>query len=378
MSTTPLTPVGPSSGKKLLVSFLVVAQFFVIFTVVTSASSPNFPSPKPAQDMATLTRPYAQAFFMHNAYRFYAPEPGPTNLLWARFQYTDGTCRWKEMPRLQDYSSRIPYQRHIALLLMLGMAANQVVVTPDGKEGAEALTDPNAVIKSRYSPIGRICIQSFVRHLAQLPDYSKYYGNGADLVSVEMYHVLHYYLAPDHTKLGWRYEDPRLYAVTYVGTYDPQGKPYVPKSQDGSEPLLTDATGTPITANSPYLQGVSVSELFAIRIVETDLLPFLQREQVNTESEAALAAALERFGMPLPFCWPILKDRSLLQPQSRESRQKLFEQVLLNDETPHARERLLNPPRQYTAPQAPRTDQPSDPAHPGASNPKKPGGITRW
>ena len=351
MSSPPSPRVGPRPWVKLLVSLLVVAQFFVIFTVITSASSPNFPASPVARDLAVLTRPYAQAFFMHNAYRFYAPEPGPTNMLWVRYQYQDGTTRWQEMPRVQDFASRIPYQRHLALLLMLGMTEMKVAVTPDGQESLSAWNDPLAVAKAKYSPVGRACMGSFVRHLTHQSEYARSdVPNSTPVTNVEVYHVLHYIPTPDHTKLGWRYEDPRLYMAVYVGTYAPDGK------------LLP--------GESEYLQNMLIDEVFAYRIIERDFLDYLDRQGIDPTQDAALTAALEKFGMPLPFRWPILKNRRLLQPQPRDHLRALFEQVLLDDEIREARTQLTNPPRGFTPPQTPPIAQPSDRTRPAATGPK--------
>ena len=56
-------------------------------------------------------RPYLDFLFLSSAYQFFAPDPGPTSLIWFRVRYEDGTVRWKEWPTIRRSYSMLGQRR---------------------------------------------------------------------------------------------------------------------------------------------------------------------------------------------------------------------------------------------------------------------------
>jgi hypothetical protein len=80
----------PARSRRVAASALAVFHFVGIFTVVTM-----LPPPVPRGSAPFLAnkawmhvyRYYLETIFMHNAYHFYSPEPGPPTLLWFKLNY---------------------------------------------------------------------------------------------------------------------------------------------------------------------------------------------------------------------------------------------------------------------------------------------------
>src|SRR5262245_37113921 len=122
----PETPkVGWPLWAKIAVSAGIVWHFFAIFLAVTSeggrGNSPELCRKIYYQELGKVPAyPYLRFLFLTNAYRFFAPNPGPTALLWFRVQYDDGSARWFELPDADEFVLRMPYQRRLALALQVG------------------------------------------------------------------------------------------------------------------------------------------------------------------------------------------------------------------------------------------------------------------
>jgi hypothetical protein len=71
-----------------------------------------------------IYRPYLEFMYLNNAYHFYAPEPGPSSLMWFRLVYEDKQGRahgiWFKIPDLDDdgwhrHTVALEYQRFLSL-----------------------------------------------------------------------------------------------------------------------------------------------------------------------------------------------------------------------------------------------------------------------
>jgi hypothetical protein len=298
-----ITAAGPPVWVRWLVTVLVCGHFAAILATVSGASSPNFPAPVPLVKSARLVRPYLQSIFLTNAYRFYAPDPGPTDLLWVRFRFADGSVRWRELPRRADFPLRMPFQRQLALLLLMNLFLEQAPLDLTTVEGATETLAPTSVTQRlRYNAMGRICFRSVVRHLARKAEEAAPERGGVKMM--ELYRVNHLIITPQQKKLGWRLDDPRLYQVYAVGTYLPNGDRAFENEEVPWKPRY-------------------VSGLFA-EIVQEDLGRFLAGVDLN--DRARLAARLEEFGLPTPMRWPVLEDPSLVKIKSRLDLEKAFDE----------------------------------------------------
>jgi hypothetical protein len=124
-----------------------VALLFHIAAIVAGALAAT-PSSALERSAAQVFAPYHQAIDQGYAYRYYAPEPGPTPIAIARIQYRDG--RPEETVRLpdRDVKPRLLYQRQLAL-------ANHLA---EDFEAARSMTGDGS--RSRWA-------RSYARHLAK-------------------------------------------------------------------------------------------------------------------------------------------------------------------------------------------------------------------
>ena len=115
----PLIAASPAI-RRFGVSLLIVYHFAGILSAVISAQ------PGPwiiGQAQHWVFRPYLGFMYLVNAYRFYAPEPGPASQLWCRIEYLDGKTplsHWVKVPDMDDegrpsYRTSLQYTRRLAL-----------------------------------------------------------------------------------------------------------------------------------------------------------------------------------------------------------------------------------------------------------------------
>jgi hypothetical protein len=201
---------GPPLWGKTIVSLLVSAHFFAIFTAVTAAGTSQFPPP-PLLVLTKeyLTRPYLHFVFLTNPYRFFAPNPGPSNLLWFRVEYADGSVRWLEAPRRADWTLRMPYQRHLCTVLLFDQMANPI-----------SSDDPTT---RKLSPEGKVVACSFARYVARKIGGAQSEGTPNPVAKVSIYSVMHSVLEPWQVQNGWDTNDLRLHTPFYIGTFGPDG-----------------------------------------------------------------------------------------------------------------------------------------------------------
>ncbi|MER3415620.1 MAG: hypothetical protein C4297_05335 [Gemmataceae bacterium] len=259
-----------SGLSRTAISLAILAHFFAIFTAVTAAGNRVFPAPPLAVTMNEWVRPYLQLVFLTNPYRFYAPEPGPTNLMWFRVQYKDGTVRWFEFPRREDFVLRMPFQRGIALTMLLDSQ-----MEPD-------MMRPNQYI---VSPTGKICVASYIRHVARTVAPGD--GRPADpqlVEEIQAYNVDHLILEPRQVQQGWGAYDLRLYRFVYLGSYNAEG-------QSRRNRVVEDIY-------------VGLDTTFVAERVVTDLIR--QRERLDP------GRVIEQPGFPLPVRELARRHRDLL------------------------------------------------------------------
>ena len=131
---------------KRVVSAVIAAH--VVAVLAGALAAP--PSSPLEQAAASLFSPYYQLIDQGYAYRYYAPEPGPTPVVTARVRYDDG--RPEEAVRLpqRGIRPRLRYQRQLALANHLTddwRAAKQE--TGDGSKSAYARSYARHIAKGR-------------------------------------------------------------------------------------------------------------------------------------------------------------------------------------------------------------------------------------
>lgn len=207
--------LAPQRWVKLALSLFVGWHFFAIFCAVTATStSVMHPAPLPAMQLARNTYWYQQLLFMHNAYRFYVPDPGPVQTLWFRLEYEappgppigQPVAYWYEVPRRESFFWRMSYQRHLSVTMLLLMMG----------------PDPND--PSRLHPTSEVVQSAYVRHVAHLFPRHPHVPEAGPLKRIDVYHVSRTtYPTGYDIQRGLTLDDPRWYRPTYYATFAPDG-----------------------------------------------------------------------------------------------------------------------------------------------------------
>jgi hypothetical protein len=267
---------------KIVVSLLIVWHFFAIFLAVTSEGYAGG-RPELAYQLyyseVPWTHGYLKGLFLTNAYRFFAPNPGPTTLIWFRLQYEDGSVRWVELPDGDEFVLRMPYQRRLALAMAIGQN-----IAFD-REGRPFL-----------SVQGKAYLSSYVRHVAKkFPKVRTGRDGSTTLVPVEKVQVTwvqHHWLEPWQVWAGWEHTDLRNYEYAYLGTYDVNG-------EIKQAPVFRDS-----------FIGFGVAEFAALVLVQ-DVYPLL--EQNRDLSEPALPPPIQKLLRDFPELYDPEARRKILR-----------------------------------------------------------------
>src|SRR4051812_33477913 len=95
------------------VNMLLALHLAALILMVAGGGSGVFSSPPLVMRAASVTAPYVRFTGMQNAYRFFAPDPGPATVLWSRLTYDDGTVRWIECPGRESHPRSLAFQREL-------------------------------------------------------------------------------------------------------------------------------------------------------------------------------------------------------------------------------------------------------------------------
>lgn len=229
-------------------SLLMVAHFTAMLLMVSTTEGGRYTAPPLLQKAAAPVMPYVRFLGVNSGYRFFAPDPGPASLIWARVERAQGGAVWVEYPSRERQTWTMAYQRELYPAMLLGaqVAPGDMVVAPG---------------RPRVSEVGLTYAMAFARRLARL------HGTAANPVTqVELYSVSHAIRMPQQVRSGWHAEDLRLYFPASVGAYSPEGVPLHGAAGIGhdrrgilevAERVLRDtgASGTPSRHQSPDMPG---------------------------------------------------------------------------------------------------------------------------
>jgi len=251
--------MAPRLVQKIVVSLVIVLHFGGILTAVVSAQ----PGPwVMAWVWSHFYRPYLEFMYLTNAYRFYSPEPGPASQLWMRLAYEDNKgnsyARWLKFPETDEtgkhqYTLALRYQRRQSLVdnisnTILTTSPSPVVAqrreqqTPASVlRGVLGQPQPKVSLMIPYSsdprfpedqgtripqyaepyPMAKELIQSFARHVAELP-----YPNHPEyrFVGVKIYRAQHRILSAPALAEGVDHRDLTTYLPYYLGEFNARGK----------------------------------------------------------------------------------------------------------------------------------------------------------
>lgn len=235
----------PWRVNRIVLTVLILAHFGGIAVAVTSPHN----SWLSLQLWNYVYRPYLQFSYLSNAYHFYAPEPGPTPLLWFCIEYEpepDGrrNLRWVKIPSLdQDGIPRRPDGSRLwpnlefTRRLSLAESANHPGEVPHPTNFQILLQERLKAGERRGIPMSDemfadsqfrqprrddlLYLESYVRHVAQFYPHEKKH---LKVIGIKVYKVIHSILSAPQFAQGLEPSDPTSYAPFFMGDYDPDGK----------------------------------------------------------------------------------------------------------------------------------------------------------
>ena len=203
MASTPVVTPNGSGGAEMPTWGRRLASGALAFHLVGILVGPlSLPPALLADYLRRVYSPYIEAAYLDNAYKFFAPDPGPSHLIRWTAVMPDGSRRQGLLPDRQQHWPRLFYHRHFMLSEFL---AGQPDPNWDPDTPWERL--PN-------SELQRLLARSFARHLL--------YKLGAQSVTLEL--IEHALPNPEQVQQGLRLDDPSLYRSRKLGTYRRRGE----------------------------------------------------------------------------------------------------------------------------------------------------------
>jgi hypothetical protein len=201
MNTARITPSNPASGTsagwgrwtKLLVSGLLAWHLVAVLLGPLSVPDAMIP-----EALRPIFRPYQQAVFINNGYKFFAPDPGPSHLVRYDVEMADGSHQHGVFPDLGEHWPRLLYHRHFMLSEFIGNAPPP----PDWDPRLNWAQQPLHGWQREYA-------HSYGQHLLR--------ASGGRSVTLEL--VEHGIASPDQVLAGVRLDDPQSYRSRPLGTY---------------------------------------------------------------------------------------------------------------------------------------------------------------
>jgi len=236
------------------------------------------------RQLSSHFRPYLKTMWLDNAYRFYAPDPGPTDVLWYHLRYEDGSTRWTQVPRREDFYFRMPFQRHMSIALLASMMMEQEPVSAkdDSASLARILVSNQPVMRTVLTPGGEIFFRSYARHVGRTE--KKHPMSGAALVSMECYLVKYLIRSPFDMRMNVDMYDPRMLRIYLVAIFTPEG--LICSPQEGFKEKMTD-------------------DLF-IDMIQNEITPLLEEnDKKPAEQRRSIMSILQDYGIPYPLIQPL-------------------------------------------------------------------------
>lgn len=308
-------PAGqPPFFVKLIVSLILLFHLSAILVHVLAGGGPFV-----MKQLSSWYRPYLKTMWLDNAYRFYAPDPGPTEVLWYHLQYNDGSTRWTQVPRREDFYLRMPFQRHMSIALLGSMMTWQEPIPPkdDAASVASVLVNNRPAMRQVLSPNGEIFFRSYARHVARVE--KEHPVSKAELISMDCYLVKYEIRSPMQMRLNVDMYDPRNVRIQFVATFSTDG--LLSNHVDGYKEKVAD-------------------DLF-IQLVQNEILPLLEaNSKLPPEKRKTIMQVLHDYGVPYPLIQPITKlsekdqEKFFQKPFDKDSlRERYAALVFLHDRT---------------------------------------------
>lgn len=152
-------------------------------------------------------RPYFQSYiaatFLGHAYKFFAPDPGPSHIVRYEVTLADGSTRHGTLPDRQQHWPRLLYHRHFMLTEFID----------DGRPAAVWESLPPGATPPPAPPWRQRFINSYAEHLLA----------GDQAREVKLYYRIHLIPTPGDVNDGMRLDDPSLYRERQLGAWRRSG-----------------------------------------------------------------------------------------------------------------------------------------------------------
>ncbi|HQR05752.1 MAG TPA: hypothetical protein PLN21_02965 [Gemmatales bacterium] len=304
---------GPHWSIKLIISLVILFHFSAILSHVLSGGGVFL-----MRQLSSLYRPYLKTMWLDNAYRFYAPNPGDTEVLWYKLQYEDGSTRWTQVPRREDFYLRMPFQRTMSIALLGSMMIEREPVGPkeDIVSVANVLVNNQVPMKSVLTASGEIFFRSFARHIGRKECVHP--ATGSPLVSMDCF-LVHYQIRnPIQMRMNYDMYDPRMLDVQLIATFSPEG--VMSNFQQGFKDRMAD-------------------DLF-VELIQNEILPMLEaNKKLPVEQRKSIIQILEDYGIPYPLIQPIKKklsadeqEKFFEKPYDRDSLRERYIKLVKRDD----------------------------------------------
>ncbi|MFO0815444.1 MAG: hypothetical protein U0796_19685 [Gemmatales bacterium] len=304
MTTTQSDSGRPSVVIKLVVSLFILFHLTAIICHVIAGGGPLV-----MKMAASYFRPYLKTMWLDNAYRFYAPDPGPTEVLWYKMVYEDGSTHWTQVPpRREDIYLRMPYQRHMSIALLASMMNEQEVIKPkeDPLSAVSILVSSQPSYRTVLTAWGEIHFRSYARHIARR--YATHPTTQAKLAYTECYFVQYLIRTPAEMRLKMDMFDPRKLRIQFICCFTPTGQ--MANFEQGFKQRAAD-------------------DLF-VELTQNEIVPLLEANARKPAAERqSIMQILHDYGIPYPLVQPLAK----LSNDSRDDseRSKFFAKPIDRD-----------------------------------------------
>jgi len=198
-----------SSGKKLLISTIVLLHLFAVFAAPCASPPPasyawNWLAGR-ADGKGGLLTPYLQAAYLNHGYRFFAPNPGPSHIVRYEVDVDFGTTIKGQFPDPDEYFPRLLYHR----MFMVSETAFNLASSVSELPAPGSLTEAEQLEFDKQLAASDELAKSICRRL--LKDHGG--------TRVRLFMRTHEIPFPDDVAAGQQLDDPSLFHQFAWRTY---------------------------------------------------------------------------------------------------------------------------------------------------------------